>query len=64
LWEDPIESINLIDSLTTRDREENFNQLHQVIDYFPAKDADPRYSPNPPQPWDVAITAKSQVWKK
>ena len=64
LWHDPDEKINLIDSLTTRDREENFNQLHNVIANFPEKDADPRYSPNPPQPWDVAITAKSQVWKK
>lgn len=64
LLQDPDEVINLIDSLTTITLKENFNQLHKAIAYFPARDADPRYSPNPPQSWDVAITAKSQVWKK
>lgn len=64
LQEDPDERINLIDSLTGQDRKKNFNELYEVIDYFPERDADPRYLPNPPQPWDVGITAQSQVWKK
>jgi arylsulfatase A-like enzyme len=64
LWSDPDERINLIDSLTSEDRRRNFDQLHRVIDNFPVRDADLRYIPNPPQPWDVGITAQSQVWKK
>lgn len=31
---------------------------------FPERDQDPIYTPLAPQPWDVKITAESQIWKK
>lgn len=31
---------------------------------FPERDQDPIYTPLAPQPWDVKITAESQMWKK
>lgn len=61
---DPSEHINLLDSLTTKERKLNFNALFEVVKTFPKKDRDPRYHPNPSQTWDVDITAESQVWKK
>ena len=60
---DSFEKINLIDSLTTPERKENFEQLAEVIKLFPKKDNDPIYKPNPPQNWDVKITAESELWK-
>jgi len=35
-----------------------------VIPGFPARDNDPIYTPLPPRPWDVKVTAESQVWKR
>lgn len=60
---DPFETTNLIEELNTEERRSNFEQLSQVITIFPPKDAEPRYHPNPPQEWDVEITAESQTWK-
>ena len=60
---DPYEKTNLIDSLNSAERKQNFQKLAGVIPSFPEKDMDPIYHPNPPQKWDVEITAKSQVWK-
>ncbi len=64
LLNDPGETNNLIDSLNTKKRKENYHKLSSIIESFPEKDSDPKYLPNPPQSWDVKITAKSQVWKK
>jgi arylsulfatase A-like enzyme len=64
LQQDPGEEINLIDSLNTSARKESYKLLTSIIDSFPGQDNDPRYKPNPPQEWDVAITAESDVWKK
>jgi len=64
LLENPGEDINLIDSLNTKLRKENFNKLYQAVISFPEKDEDPKYESNPTQEWDVSISAKSQVWKK
>jgi arylsulfatase A-like enzyme len=64
LINDPNEKINLLDSLDTDERRNNVNQLLKVVDSFPSKDNDPIYKPNPPQEWDVEISAKSQIWKK
>ena len=64
LIESPAEDNNLIDSLTTQARKDNFDQLYQIATRFPETDVDPRYQPNPEQEWDVDITAESQVWKK
>ena len=64
LLNDKEEQINLIDSINSTKRKRNFKQLSQVIKAFPEKDRDPRYHPNPPQEWDVKVTAESQVWKK
>ena len=60
----PDERINLIDSLNTPRRRNNHDQLLGVIKSLPSKDNDPRYRSNPPQSWDVAISAQSQIWKK
>lgn len=64
LLQNPNENINLIDSLNTPIRKENFDQLHEVCKSFPKQDADPKYVNNPAQKWDVEVTAKSQIWKK
>ncbi|MEL7121965.1 MAG: sulfatase-like hydrolase/transferase [Bacteroidota bacterium] len=64
LWEDPLELNNLLDSLNTASRRDNYSKLENVIKDFPERDQDPIYRPNAPQAWDVEITAKSQVWKK
>jgi arylsulfatase A-like enzyme len=64
LLADEQESNNLLDSLNTEERKDNFNQLLQVSQTFPKKDSDPKYSPNPSQTWDVKITEESQLWKK
>jgi len=42
----------------------HYDLLIEAALSFPQKDADPRYVPNPPQEWDVEISAESQVWKK
>lgn len=64
LQRDPGEKINLIDSLTNQIRKKNFDDLYAVARNLPEKDADPKYKDNPPQEWDVEVSAKSQVWKK
>ncbi len=64
LIEDPEEKHNLLDRLTTPPRKGSFAKLMAVVKSFPQKDNDPQYRPNPVQPWDVEVTAKSQVWKK
>ncbi|MCH8527835.1 MAG: sulfatase-like hydrolase/transferase [Kiritimatiellae bacterium] len=39
-------------------------KLEKLIPTWPERDADPICTPQPPQPWDVPVTVKSQVWKK
>lgn len=63
LQDDPFEKTNLMDSLNSTERKENFEKLVGVIPSFPEKDNDPIYHPNPPQKWDVTVSAESQVWK-
>ncbi|TLX71797.1 N-acetylgalactosamine 6-sulfate sulfatase [Labilibacter sediminis] len=63
LLENPNENINLIDSLNTQIRKENFEKLYEITGSFPKKDADPKYKDNPAQEWDVEVSAKSQIWK-
>lgn len=60
---DPDEQQNLINQLNTEERNKNYEELLSVLDYFLDRDNDPRYIPNPRQPWDVEVTAESQVWK-
>ncbi len=64
LQEDPAENTNLLDSLNSKIRKENFDELYEVARNLPVKDADPKYKNNPPQEWDREVTAKSQEWKK
>lgn len=64
LLADPMETTNLLDSLQTKERKRHFHQLREIIPTFPEKDSDPKYTPNPPQAWDVPITEQSQIWKK
>jgi len=64
LLKNPEEDSNLMDSLNTQLRKDNFNALSKVIETFPERDQDPRYEENPAQKWDVEISAKSQIWKK
>ena len=61
---DPYEMRNLLDSLGKDNYRGNFEKLMQVAGTFPQKDNDPRYQPNPEQPWDVPVTAQSQLWKR
>ena len=60
---DPFEKRNIINELNTPERKSNFDKLSEVINSFPEKDNDPTYKPNPPQDWDVEISAESQLWK-
>lgn len=60
---DPFERQNIIDNLSTEEQKNNFNSLLEVIKSFPVKDYDPKYKNNPPQDWDVEITAESEKWK-
>ncbi len=60
---DTFEENNIIDSLRTLERKKNFDKLMETIKLFPVKDSEPKYYPNPPQIWDVKITAQSQEWK-
>ena len=63
LIRDPGEMDDIIDSLKLwKDREE-IEDLLQAVTTFPDQDSEPRYQPNPPQSWDVEITAESQKWK-
>ncbi|MBX2815779.1 MAG: sulfatase-like hydrolase/transferase [Saprospiraceae bacterium] len=64
LMQDPAETIDLKDSLTTEDRKNNFESLWSVTTSFPAEDSEPKYIPNPAQSWDRKITAESKTWKK
>lgn len=64
LLENPEEKINLIDSLNTKTRKDNFNSLFDAAKNLPGKDADPKYIDNPVQKWDVEISEQSQIWKK
>ena len=63
LEKDPLERNNLMENLTETEKY-NFDALYSVVSSFPKQDSDPRYVPNPPQEWDVDITAESDVWKK
>lgn len=63
LANDPDETIDLTgnespEALAARQK------LAAVIPGFPERDADPRYTPQPPQPWDVPVTVASIRWKK
>lgn len=64
LLNDPMEQNNLIGKLETEEQKASFAKLSALIATFPERDADPKYTPNPKQEWDVAITAQSEVWKR
>ena len=64
LLSDPLERNNLLDSLNTDERKNNFQQLYEVMKTFPITDNDPKYKPNSAQIWDVQITEESQLWKR
>jgi hypothetical protein len=63
LAEDPAEERNLIASADPAAVAARA-KLSAPIAQFPARDNDPIYTPLPAQPWDVKISAESQVWKK
>ena len=63
LKEDPFESVNLIAS-DKRQYQEAIKKFMKVVETFPTQDHDPKYNPLGPQSWDVAVTVKSQEWKK
>src|SRR5690606_29476542 len=54
---------NLLDSPDERDAAA-FRKLWHAVESFPAQDADPFYTPLPPQPWDREVTVPTQTWKK
>jgi hypothetical protein len=39
-------------------------KFERLIPGWPERDADPLYTPKPPQPWDLPVTVESIVWKK
>lgn len=39
-------------------------RLESLISRWPEQDADPICRPQPPQPWDLPVEVKSQVWKR
>jgi arylsulfatase A-like enzyme len=60
LQEDPWEERNLVaDPAHAAVRERLFSYIADQ----PAQDGDPIYEPLGPQPWDVEVTAESQIWK-
>ena len=60
---DPDEKTDLRTS-TDPDAKAALARMSALISTFPERDNDPIYTPNPPQPWDVEITAKSEEWKQ
>ncbi|MEQ8217043.1 MAG: sulfatase-like hydrolase/transferase [Arenibacter sp.] len=63
LIQDPFERSNLVDSLKTGEIENSFKNFMEIVNSFPLEDSDPQYKNNPPQEWDVEITAESGTWK-
>lgn len=59
---DPFEENNILDELDRHGKKE-LKKLLSVVALFPEKDSDPIYMKNPPQEWDVKITAESVKWK-
>lgn len=60
---DPYEQSNLIEKIDSPEQKGHFEKLVAVIETFPKIDNEPQYRPNPPQAWDVEISAESQIWK-
>lgn len=60
---DPFEKDNLMDKLNVEDRRKRVDYLMNIISQHPSVDNDPRYTPNPSQDWDVAISQVSKKWK-
>lgn len=63
LRSDPWEEHNLIAS-EDPEAVAALARLSQPLATFPIRDNDPIYTPLQTQPWDVPVTAESQVWKK
>jgi arylsulfatase A-like enzyme len=63
LIRDPEEINDILDSLDMGNVSNEIEDLLQAVTSFPDRDNEPRYQPNPPQSWDVEITAESQKWK-
>jgi len=66
LQKDPFEQKNLISDKQEWGKEEKkaYELMASGIATFPERDSDPKYKPNLPRDWDVAIKVESQVWKK
>lgn len=63
LKNDPTEEKNLIGS-NDKEAQKALRFLSKQLAKFPDRDNDPIYDPLPPQPWDVEVTAESEVWKR
>ena len=63
LASDPWEKRNLIAS-EDPEAVAALARLSEPLATFPERDNDPIYTPLAPQPWDVPVTAESEVWKK
>ncbi|GAB5561278.1 MAG: sulfatase-like hydrolase/transferase [Synoicihabitans sp.] len=63
LENDPWEENNILDS---KDPAAQAAQafLTRQLSRYPGRDSDPIYRPLAPRPWDVPVTAQSEVWKK
>ena len=62
LHSDPDEQMDLTGS-ESEEAIASRKKLEGLIETFPTQDSDPRYSPQPPQEWDIPVTVESQVWK-
>ncbi|MBT5902044.1 MAG: sulfatase-like hydrolase/transferase [Opitutaceae bacterium] len=63
LENDPWEEHNIIGS-TDPDAAAAQAFLTLQLSRYPGRDSDPIYNPLPARPWDVPVTAQSEVWKK
>ena len=63
LENDPGEEHNILDSRDSGARAAQ-TFLTRQLSQFPFRDSDPIYRPLPERPWDVPVTAQSEVWKK
>jgi arylsulfatase A-like enzyme len=63
LQNDPWEDNNIIGS-TDAEAVAAREFLTRQLSLYPGRDSDPIYRPNPAQPWDVPVTAQSEVWKQ
>lgn len=59
-----IEEVEDITGKETEDALASREKFERLIPTWPMRDADPIYTPQPPQPWDEPVSVTSFEWKK